>query len=223
MIDKINSDDIARDLRDRIIRGEFRSGQRLVERDIAEWYTISRTPIREALKLLSAEGLVVLRPNRGAEVAGFDAEVAINLFKVIAELESLAAREFTERLTSALLSEMESRHAIMRRHFERQEMDSYFFVNSSIHELIISECGNPILIEAHARLMMRARLGRHMALLDRDRWGEAMDEHEQMMRALRQYDSVAVAGIWRRHLLKSGEVLARQVTAAAQNPATEQA
>ena len=83
--------------------------------------------------------------------------------------------------------------------------------------------GNPILIESHARLMMRVRLGRHMALLDRNRWSEAMDEHEQMMHALRQYDSGSVAGIWRRHLLKSGQALAQQVTEAGLRTAQEPA
>ncbi|WP_167620223.1 GntR family transcriptional regulator [Paracoccus ravus] len=205
------AEDIARGLRDRIIRGELVAGQRLVERDIAEWYAISRTPIREAIKILAAEGLVVLRPNRGAEIASFDRETASNLFKVIAELEALAAREFAERMTSSQFNELESRHDLMLRHFQRRELESYFFVNSSIHDLIIRECGNPILCEAHERLMMRARLGRHMALLDEARWREAVDEHEQLMTALRRHDSAAAAGIWRRHLLNSGRALAHFV------------
>ncbi len=205
------AEDVAHKIRDRIIRGEFQLGQRLVERDIAEWYAISRTPIREALKILAAEGLVVLRPNRGAEVASFDAEVAQNLFKVIAELEALAARDFTERMNSAHLAELESRHDLMKRHFQRRELDNYFFVNSSIHDLIIQECGNPILADAHARLMMRARLGRHMALLDDARWVEAVDEHEQLMVALRRHDPAGAAGIWRRHLLNSGRAVSQVV------------
>ncbi|WP_170122139.1 GntR family transcriptional regulator [Breoghania corrubedonensis] len=206
-----NSEDIANDLRERIIQGVIAQGQRLVERDVAKWYAISRTPVREALKILSAEGLVVLRPNRGAEVTTFNAEMALKLFEVIAELEALAARGFAEHVTSGRLREIEERHERMRQHFERGELTDYFAVNNAIHELIIGECGNPILAEAHERLMMRARLGRHMALADQSRWEEAMDEHEQMMTVLRRHDCAAVAAIWRRHLLNSGRALAQQL------------
>jgi len=208
-----NYEEIARNLRDRIVRGEIQPGDRLREREIASWYAISRTPAREALKQLASDGLVVLTPNRGAEVARFDGQDALNLFRVIAELESLAARCFAERITTSLMAEMESRHALTCRHYERRELDSYFFANSAVHELIVTECGNPILIDAHGRLMMRARVGRHRALLDDQRWSDAMDEHEQMMNALRRHDPDAVAGIWRRHLLNSGLALAEQVSA----------
>nr|WP_158243081.1 GntR family transcriptional regulator [Acidimangrovimonas sediminis] len=206
-----NPEDIAAEVRSRIINGKLAPGTRIIERDIAELHAISRTPVREALKILSAEGLVVLRPHRGAEVAGFDAEEARNLFMVIAELEALAAREFSERVTAARMREIEDLHARMRGHFERGELDDYFAVNSAIHELIIAECGNPILADAHGRLMMRARLGRHMALSDDSRWEEAMDEHEQMMELLRRHDPAAVAAMWRRHLLNSGRALAERL------------
>lgn len=207
-----NYEEIARDLRDRIIRGEIVPGQRLIEREIASWYAISRTPAREALKQLASDGLVVLTPNRGAEVARFGGQDALNLFRVLAELESLAARSFAENMTTSLLAELESRHALTARHFERRELDSYFFANSAVHELLVTECGNDILVDTHARLMMRARVGRHRALLSERRWSDAMDEHEQMMAALRRHDPNAVAGIWRRHLLNSGRALAEQVT-----------
>lgn len=203
---------IAQDLRDRIVRGEIVAGSRLREREIAEWYTISRTPAREALKQLASDGLVVLTPNRGAEVARFDGQDAMNLFRVIAELEALAARCFAERVTASLMAELENRHALTCKHFERRELDSYFFANNAVHELIITECGNPILTDAHARLMLRARAGRHLALLDDRRWTEAMDEHELMMNALRRHDADGVAGIWRRHLLNSGLALSKQVS-----------
>lgn len=206
------SQEVAQDLRDRIIRGEIGPGERLVERDLAEWYAISRTPIREAVKILAAEGLVTLRPNRRAEVAALDAEAALNLFKVIAELEALAARELSERMTAAILAELEERHAEMLTHFATRSLDPYFAVNNAIHDLIIASCGNPILAEAHGRLMMRARQGRHMALLDDRRWVQAVDEHEQLMIALRHHDPAAAAGIWRRHLLNSGSALGRPAT-----------
>lgn len=212
------SDEITRLIRDSIVRGEFAPGQRLIERDLADLYTISRTPIREAFRVLAAEGLLVLRPNRGAEVVTLDPRAVQNLFKVIAELEALAARELCERMTGAILHDLEDRHALMRTHFEARVLEPYFTANSEIHDLIVAECGNPTLSEAHGRLTMRVRRGRHAALMDESRWIEAMDEHEQLMTALRRHDPHAAAGIWRRHLLNSGLALARSAPSAG-NPA----
>ncbi|RFC65978.1 GntR family transcriptional regulator [Fulvimarina endophytica] len=213
-----NSDSIASDLRARIIRGDLRPGQRLVERDLAEWYAISRTPVREAIHLLNIEGLVVLRPNRGAEVASMTAETARDLFAVIAELESLAAREFATRISSARLREIEARHTRMQGHFERRELEPYFAINTAIHEFIIEECGNPILVDMITSLMVRVRVGRHLALMDDGRWSEAMDEHEQMIVALRRHDPAAVAAVWRKHLLNSGRAFAEQIARASPSP-----
>lgn len=196
-------------LRDLIVREALPPGSRLIEREISEQLGVSRTPVREAIKELAAEGLVLLRPNRGAEVASFDTELAGALFDVLAELESLAARSFVRRMDVTSLRELEDLHGMLTRHFASRDLEQYFTANSAIHDLLIREAGNPVLAETHHRLMTRSRLGRHMAIAsDQARWAQSFDEHELLMNAVRRYDDMAAAAIWRRHLQNSGRALA---------------
>ncbi|MDO5642192.1 MAG: GntR family transcriptional regulator [Paracoccus sp. (in: a-proteobacteria)] len=196
-------------LRDRIVREILPPGSRLIEREISQELGVSRTPVREAIKELAAEGLVDLRPNRGAEVATFDPRRAEDLFEVLAELEALAVRRFVHRMTVASLQELEHLHGELARHFHARELERYFTANTAIHDLLIREAGNAILAETHQRLLTRSRLGRHMAIAgDHARWAESLDEHEHLLIAVRRHDAEAAAAIWRRHLRNSGRTLA---------------
>lgn len=196
-------------LRDRIIREVLLPGSRLIEREISEELGVSRTPVREAIKELAAEGLVELRPNRGAEVATFDPRQAEDLFEVLAELEALAVQRFVRQMTVDSLSELERLHAELSRNYRDGDLESYFTTNTAIHDLLIRRAGNTILAETHKRLLTRSRLGRHMAIAsDQLRWAESLDEHEHLMTAVRRHDEVAAAAVWRRHLKNSGRSLA---------------
>jgi DNA-binding GntR family transcriptional regulator len=95
----------------------------------------------------------------------------------------------------------------MRGEYEERAKDSYFDLNSRIHETIVALSGNPVLIRTHTRLMVRANRGRYIAIIDEDRWREAMDEHEAVMDAFRRRDSEAAHAIWHKHLTRSGEVV----------------
>ncbi len=207
--EEMSSGRIADLLRDRIIREALPPGTRLVEREISEELGVSRTPIREAIKELAAEGLVDLRPNRGAEVASFDPRQAGDLFEVLAELEALAVQRFVRRMTVESLGELERMHAELSQNYRNGDLESYFTANTAIHDLLIREAGNTILAETHKRLLNRSRLGRHMAIAgDHARWAESLDEHEHLLIAVRRHDEVAAAAIWRRHLRNSGRALA---------------
>lgn len=195
-------------LRDRIVRELLPPGSRLIEREISEQLGVSRTPVREAFKELAAEGLVLLRPNRGAEVASFDREIAGSLFDVLAELEALAAKSFVRRMDVQSLRYLEELHLTLAQHFASRDLERYFTANSAIHDLLIREAGNSVLAETHHRLMTRSRMGRHMAIAsDQARWAQSFDEHELLMTAVRRYDDMAAAAIWRRHLQNSGRAL----------------
>ena len=201
-------------LRDRIVREALPPGTRLVEREISEELGVSRTPVREAIKELAAEGLVELRHNRGAEVARFDGAQADSLFEVLSELEALAVRLFVTRMTVEELRKLESLHADLVGRFRDGDLERYFTTNTAIHDLLISGAGNPILAETHHRLLTRSRLGRHMAIAgDQARWAESLDEHEHLLIAVRRHDATAAASIWRRHLRNSGRTLASALDA----------
>ena len=194
-------------LREMIIEGELAPGTRVVESALCAALDVSRTPLREALKLLAAEGLVELLPHRGARIARFTAAEARELFEVIAGLESLAAEFATTRMTERQLGHLEQLHARMARHHARRRRHDYFHLNSHIHEMIVELSGNSVLRETHARLMARAGRGRYMAILSPERWDEAMGEHEAVMQAFRGRDPVFAASVWRQHLRRTGEVV----------------
>lgn len=194
-------------LRDRIIRGDMPPGERIVERALCELLAVSRTPLREALKLLEVEGLVELSQNRGARIMSFTPEEARNLFEVIAGLEGLAAELATARMSPPERDALDALHARMLAHYRAEDKDPYFDLNSTIHDTVVRLSGNPVLVATHATLMLRARRGRYMAILNPERWAESVSEHEALMAAFHDRDAEAASRVWRRHLTRTGETV----------------
>lgn len=211
---------VADTLRDMIIRGEIPPGGRIIERTLCEQIKVSRTPLREALKLLEAEGLIELSQNRGARIMSFTPVEAQNLFEVIASLESLAAEMAVTRIGTDDLAALDDMHERMCAHYERREKDPYFALNSAIHEAIVKASENPVLIATHASLMLRARRGRYMAILDPARWQESVEEHAAAMAAFHARDPERARQVWRRHLLRTGETVCSVLTNESSHPAT---
>lgn len=204
---------VAHVLRERIVRGVLNSGDRIVERRLSAELNISRTPIREALKLLAADGLIRISRNKGAQVTSVSPEEAMWLFDVIAVVEGLAARRLAETITSHTLEILEQLHAEMVFHYNRSQIEPYFDTNTRIHESVIEHCGNPVLASNHRRMMLMAQRGRFMAIMSPDRWAQSVTEHEDLMRALRDRDPEAAAEAWGRHLRHTGETLAAVIAA----------
>jgi DNA-binding GntR family transcriptional regulator len=193
-------DQLLEHLRDLIIEGELAAGARVPERLLCERFGVSRTPLREALKVLAAEGLIELLPNRGARVAGLTAEDVAHSLKVIGTLEALAGELACARLTADELSEIRARHFQMLVHHARRDRLAYFKANQAIHQAIVAASGNPVLVQTYANLSGRIRRARYAANLDRARWDEAVAEHEAMLPALEARDGARLAEIMRLHL-----------------------
>ena len=202
---------VANVLRDRIVKGQLGPGDRIVERKLSHELDVSRTPIREALKLLQVDGLVEISRHRGAEVADYTPAEATHLFDVIASLESLAARRLAETITSETLDHLEFLHSRMIEHYRNAALERYFDANSRIHAMVISASNNPVLVASHDRLMLRAMRGRFMAIMDDRRWSQAVDEHHEVMAALRKRDAHNAAEVWGRHLRNTGLTVARML------------
>jgi DNA-binding GntR family transcriptional regulator len=175
-------------LRDYIVEGNLADGARVPERLLCDRFGISRTPLREALKVLAAEGLIELLPNRGARVRQLGAEDLRELFDVMGGLEGLAGRLACERISDEEIAEIERVHHEMYRFYLRREMHGYFQCNQAIHQMIVQAARNATLSATYASLAGRIRRVRYSANLatDRDRWGEAMREHEAILDALRR-------------------------------------
>jgi DNA-binding GntR family transcriptional regulator len=181
-------DEILTRLRDHIVEGNIPDGSRVPERQLCEMLGISRTPLREALKVLASEGLVELLPNRGARVRQLSEHDLAELFDVMGGLESLAGRLACENITDAQIAEIERLHYEMYGFYLNRDMHGYFRVNQLIHHKIVEASRNTTLRNTYANFAGRIRRVRYSANFarKRERWGEAMREHETILDALRR-------------------------------------
>lgn len=173
-------------LRDLMSEGDLAPGSRVPERELCDLLQVSRTPLREALKVLSAEGLVELLPNRGARVRELSEREIRELFEVVAGLEFLTGQLACEAITDGEIVAIELLHYDMYTHYVRNELVPYFHLNERIHDAIVDAARNTVLRSAYATYNARIKRVRYAANLDRDRWSVAMREHEAMLDALRR-------------------------------------
>jgi len=200
-------DSVVSRLRDLIIEGEMASGARLAERQLCDSLGVSRTPLREALKVLAAEGLVELLPNRGARVARLDESDIENMFEVMAALEALAGTLACSRISEAELAEIGALHYEMMAQYMRRALPDYFRLNQAIHAAIVAAAGNPILAATYHGLAVRIRRARYLANLSDERWQHAVAEHAAILDALRARDGTRLAQLLAEHLSNKSAVL----------------
>lgn len=205
-------------LRDYIVEGNLAPGARVPERALCERFGVSRTPLREALKVLASEGLIELLPNRGARVRQIGPEEMVALFDVMGGLEALAGRLACERITEDGFAEIERLHHAMYAAYLRRDLHGYFTGNQAIHDRIVEAAENEVLAVTYANFAGRLRRVRYAANLDkdRDRWGEAMREHEEILDALRRRAGPELSDILFRHLRNKRRAAAARETAAAE-------
>lgn len=196
-------------LRDMIIEGELRVGERLHEFNLAETLNVSRTPVREAVKLLATEGLVELLPGRGARVAALSAKTITDLLEVIGGIERHACELAAERMTARELAKLSRMHERMAGYHQAGNLHDYFKLNNEIHVAIVAAAKNATLATTHAALILKARRGRHAALASQARWAEAMAEHELLMKAFAERDGRKAGEIMLQHDLRTREVVQR--------------
>jgi len=193
-------DDVATRLRTMIIEGEYEPGIRIPERILCEKFGISRTPLREALKVLASEGLVDLTPNRGATITQITARDVDELFPVMGALEALSGELACARINEEQLAEIRANHYQMVLHYQRHELSDYFRYNQLIHEKILDVAANPALTSMHQSLSARIRRARYIANMSQARWDKAVAEHEEILKALEARDGPNLARILKTHL-----------------------
>lgn len=189
-------------LRDYVVEGNIAEGARVPEKLLCEMLGISRTPLREALKVLASEGLIELLPNRGARIKSLSAQDISELFDLMGGLEALAGRLACERITAEELTQIETLHREMYAYYLRGDRHGYFLTNQQIHDSILAAADNQAL-SANARSVAgRIRRVRYAANLDDQgaRWSEAVREHEQMLDSLRRRAGEELATILFNHL-----------------------
>lgn len=204
-------EEVADCVRTMIIEGELKEGQRIHEPELCQQLDISRTPLREALKVLHSEGLVTIEPNRGAWVAIITPEEIREHFEIISSLERRAAELTAVRASECELARLSKLQDKLERHYQAQERNEYFETNQQIHRLIIELAGNDTLTQLHHQLMNRVSRGRYLAIGMQHRWEESVEEHRALLDALHARNAELAGRILAEHVLHTGGTLAKEL------------
>ncbi|WP_295857312.1 GntR family transcriptional regulator [uncultured Xylophilus sp.] len=200
-------------LREVFVAGEFVEGDKVPEAALCERFGVSRTPLREALKVLAAEGHVELLPNRGARVRALSIAEAEGLFSVAGALEALAGEQACERISPEEIDALQTMHDEMRACRNRHDMAAYYALNMRIHSSIVDATRNPVLIGVYSTLNARISRIRFASPMSDDIWARAMAEHEGMQNALMRRDGAALSSILKTHLKHKCESILASMTA----------
>jgi DNA-binding GntR family transcriptional regulator len=196
-------------LRDLIVQGRLAAGVRLNERLLTAELGVSRTPLREAFKVLATEGLVELLPNRGAIVSQMDPVRLSESLAVMGALEALAGELACRSATDAQINEVRALHYEMLAYHARGDLAGYFKFNQAIHLKIVKYSGNTVLYNIYRQMNGNVRRARYMANLSKERWDAAVREHDEILAALAARDIKRIRALLSDHLAhKLASVLA---------------
>lgn len=200
-------DEIVDLVREMILSSELEPGEKVPEKDLCARFGVSRTPMREALKVLAVDGLVTLTPNRGAFVSTLTVDDLNDVFPVMGALESLSGELAATLMTDAEIAAVRAIHVKMVRHYEKRNLSAYFKLNQDIHEAILEGSRNQTLIGMYRSLASRVRRARYLANMSDSRWQQAVDEHEIIIERLEARDAEGLAEILKQHLANKFETV----------------
>lgn len=204
-MERKRSDVIADELEGLILEGTFADGERLDEVQLAERFSVSRTPIREALQRLAQSGLVEQLPRRGVFVRQPGPVELIEMFEVMAELEATCARFAAARISDEALSELHATNARCSAAVEARDSDGYYRENERFHAILYRQSGNSFLEQECLRLQRRLQPFRRVQLRVRGRLRQSMAEHEAIVAALEEGDGDKAGAAIRGHVAVQGE------------------
>ncbi len=209
-------DQVAARLRTMLIEGQIPPGAKLNERELCTRLHVSRTPLREAIKLLGAEGLVDLLPNRGAVAVKLTEADVSDTFEVLAILEGTSGELAAQRITDDELAEMRALHYEMLACYSRRDLSGYYRFNASIHSAINAAAKNPVLSGIYRSINARVQSLRFRTNQNEKKWKLAVKQHEAMIDALDARDGGRLRDILMEHmhhkrdsvlaLLRAGEI-----------------
>ena len=202
-----------------LVEGQIAPGAKLNERALCELLKVSRTPLREAIKTLAAEGLVALLPNRGAVALTLSEDDVLNTFEVMAGLEGQSGELAAQRITDAELDEIRAMHFEMMAAYTRRDLSAYYRLNAAIHAAINQAARNPVLTTTYKQVNARLQALRFRSNQDGQKWKQALAEHELMIDALSRRDAPAMRAVLLAHLDHKRDVVIDQLRAHAQHSA----
>ena len=183
-----------------IIHAELVPGAKVPEKLLCDRFGVSRTPLREALKVLASDGLVRLEPNRGAWVTQVTLDEVQDVFPVLGALEALSGELACNHITDTEIDEVQALHDQMMQSYERRDLDAYFDINQKIHRAILSAARNSTLTTSCQALSLRMQRARYLANMTEGRWYAAVQEHEKIMKHLAARDGPKLAATLLDHM-----------------------
>ncbi|MEL6283629.1 MAG: GntR family transcriptional regulator [Pseudomonadota bacterium] len=204
-------DELVDRLRDMIVEGDLAPGSKVNEQSLCERFAVSRTPLREALRSLAGEGLVVLRPRRGAAIAEVTRQDLEEAFPILGALEALAGELACQKITDAEIDRARALQARLVAHHRAEDLHGYSATNAEIHRLIMSVANNPTLARMLKSLDGRVRRARYLVNMSGARWAAAVAEHEEILAALEDRDSARLGAVLKLHIANKLASLCEQL------------
>ena len=193
-------EEVAARLRDLITQGVIPAGARLNEVVLGAQLGVSRTPLREAVRMLAGEGLVELVPARGAIVRKLSVKDVSDSLVVLKSMEELAGRLACAEAPEEGIENVRALHRAMLEHYAARDRLAYFKVNQAIHSAIVALSGNATLAWTHEVIQARMKHIRFIGNAEAHKWAGAVEEHEEMIRALLARDGDRLAAVLGLHL-----------------------
>ena len=193
-------EEVAERLREQIFAHQMAPGSWVDEQSLALQLGISRTPMREAIKVLAAEGLITMYMNRGAYVTEVDRRDLEQIFTVLSLLEGQAVKETALRATEDQLTELDNLHHRLEKAAADRDLDQFFEINVKFHELIQGIAGNRWMNNTIADLRKVLKLQRRDSLNRTGRMQNSVIEHRQILEAILKRDPIAAEAAMRKHL-----------------------
>jgi DNA-binding GntR family transcriptional regulator len=190
-------------LRDAIAQGHFAPGARLKERVLCELTGVSRTSLREALRELESEGLILSVPNRGFMVSGIDPELARSIFELRGALEGLAVELFVQRAGPLEIASLEQAFGLLRQAYDSEDGAAMLAGKNAFYDAILAAGGNPLLKPMLKSIHVRVSQLRSASLNQPARLGESLKEFSELFEAMRRRDSAAAAQACQLHVQRA--------------------
>jgi DNA-binding GntR family transcriptional regulator len=202
-------DTVVDHLRRFIVEGVLEPGRKLNERELCETLGISRTPLREALKVLASEGLIEISPNRGASVLKMSEGELRETFELMSGLEAFSGELACERITAAEIAEIKALHYAMLACRAQNDLAGYYSRNQAIHDKINEAARNSALRQTYIAVNRRLQALRFRSNFETPKWDRAIHDHSEMLEALDARDGKRLAAILRQHLLAKRDAVLR--------------
>lgn len=198
-------------IKDSVISGRLKPGERVPEQEIAESFGISRTPIREAFRQLESEGFITVTPRKGAVVSPITDRDVREFYAIKSLLEGFAARTSCQTLTPKEIKRLDSLNAQMKRHADRDDVKGFFKLDNQFHDTFLKACGNEKLCALVHHLVQQFERFRITALSLPGRMKDSVKQHDEIIDAFRKKDAGLVERLVSANAERGRDVLVEEI------------